>query len=123
ANCREALDILLKIDDLKGIGDLRGMADTWDSLGGLYFGIGETAQGEHCYQEAIALYRRLGHRHKEADVRTNLRDSQDRVGNRGAARQAWQQALRIFDDLNIDTTQIQAKLHRTPRASTVATTG
>jgi predicted negative regulator of RcsB-dependent stress response len=54
------------------------------------------------------LFRDLGDRHYEATILTHLGDTQHTTGNPQAARDAWQQALTILDDL--DAAQVRAKL-------------
>jgi tetratricopeptide (TPR) repeat protein len=107
--CLEALDIFVDIDDLDGA------AFTWDSLGAVYFGIGEPEQGEHCYRESITLYRRLGDRYNEADTYANLITGYIQTGNHDAARLVRQQAIAILNDLEPNVAaQILARLDPIP---------
>jgi len=64
-------------------------------------------QGEHSLQQAIALYRRLGDRRREAEVRTSLGDCYQQGGDRDAAHRAWRQALTVLGDLEPD---VKAKM-------------
>jgi hypothetical protein len=64
-----------------------------------------------CYQQALTLFRDLGDRYDEAATLTNLGDTHHAAGNPDAARDAWQHALTILDDLDHpDADQVRTKL-------------
>lgn len=107
ARCRQALALYRKL------GDRRGEAHTWDSLGYAEHHLGRHAQAAVCYQHALSLARELRDRFSEADVLTHLGDARAAVDPVGA-RDAWQQALDIFDELHHPrNAQVRAKLART----------
>ena len=57
------------------------------------------------------LFRDLGDRYDEADTLTHLGDTHHAAGDPDAARDAWQQALTILDELDHpDADQVRAKL-------------
>jgi tetratricopeptide (TPR) repeat protein len=63
------------------------------------------------YQHALDLARDLGDGYHEADTLTHLGDTHHATGNLQAARDAWQQALTILDDLDHpDAGQVRTKL-------------
>jgi hypothetical protein len=63
------------------------------------------------YQHALTLHRALGARYNETTTLTRIGDTYQATGNLQAARDAWQQALTIFDDLHQpDADQLRAKL-------------
>jgi tetratricopeptide (TPR) repeat protein len=51
------------------------------------------------YLRALALHREFGDRFHEADTLSHLGDTRDAAGELTEARDAWQQALDILDDL------------------------
>ncbi|MEQ4726147.1 hypothetical protein [Nonomuraea sp. B19D2] len=55
----------------------------------------------------------MGNRYDEADVLTRIGDSHSALGDQEAAREAWQQALSIFEELvQPDAELLRAKLAR-----------
>jgi tetratricopeptide (TPR) repeat protein len=93
--CQQALAVL------EEVGDRLAQAETWDSLGYAHHGLGHQAEAVACYGRAIDLLREVGERHLEALSLTSLGDIQYRAGNGRAARDAWQEALGIIDDLRL----------------------
>src|SRR5262249_37814425 len=88
------------------------------SLGYAHHHLGHHTQAIACYQHALRLLRDLGDRYHEATTLTHLGDTHHTAGNPDAARDAWQQALTILDQLDhphADT--VRAKLHQTPAGS------
>jgi tetratricopeptide (TPR) repeat protein len=64
------------------------------------------------YQQALALAREQGDRYVQVEVLIHLGDSHDASGQPPAARQAWQQALDILDDLDHPRAdEVRARLH------------
>jgi tetratricopeptide (TPR) repeat protein len=92
---------------LRDLGDRFGEAGTWNSLGYAHHHRGRHAQAITCYQHALDLYRAFGDRYFEAHTL-----SRHAAGHLHAARDAWQEALTILDDLDHpDAEQVRAKLH------------
>ena len=87
-------------------------AATWDSLGYAHHHLGHHAQAITCYQQALDLFRDLGDRYDEADTLTHLGDTHHAAGDPDAARDAWQQALTILDEL--DHPDADARPRQTP---------
>ena len=70
--------------------------------------VGEAAD---CYQRALGIARAGGHRYLEAMVLTHLGDTRHAAGNLPQARQAWQEALAIFEDMQHPSAdQVRGKL-------------
>jgi tetratricopeptide (TPR) repeat protein len=87
-------------------------AHTWDHLGFALHHLSRHADAISCYERALSLLQEVSDRYEQAGVLTRLGDAHEASGDLQAARQAWQQALAIFDDLqHPDAEQIFAKLH------------
>ena len=85
-------------------------AGAWDSVGYAEHHLGNLAEAAACYQRALSLLR-AGDRLQEAVVLTHLGDTRQAAGELAQAREAWQQALAIFEDLqHPDAGQVRAKL-------------
>jgi tetratricopeptide (TPR) repeat protein len=83
----------------------------WDSLGYTHRQLGDHPEATTCYQQALRLYREAGDRYNEADVLTHLGEVHAAADAPGAARDAWQQAVRILDELgHPDADQLRSKL-------------
>jgi tetratricopeptide (TPR) repeat protein len=92
-----------------GIG--RGKAHAWDSLGYVEHQLGHYGDAAGCYQNALLLIRKLGDRFNEAQILIHLGDACRSASDRQRARDAWQQALHILDDLHHpNANQVRAKL-------------
>ncbi|ETK37876.1 hypothetical protein MPTA5024_01865 [Microbispora sp. ATCC PTA-5024] len=116
AYCREALDAFLTVDDLAGA------AAAWDVLGGLHFRTHDTQEGERCYQQALALWRRLGDRFMEVTTQANLADSRQRAGDADAAHQARRLVLAVLHELEPDAAaQVRSRLDVAPAPAACAT--
>jgi tetratricopeptide (TPR) repeat protein len=73
--------------------------------------LGQYREATECFQQAIDLFRNLGDRYHEAETLSNLGDAYRTADDPVGARDAWQRALAIFDDLNHrDVDQVRAKL-------------
>src|SRR5262249_60334379 len=83
---------------MREMGERRWEGAIWDSLGYAHHQRGDHHQAIACYDRAIALSRDLPDRVNEADTLTSLGDVYYSAGDIGAARRAWGDALRIFDD-------------------------
>jgi hypothetical protein len=63
---------------------------------------------------ALSLFRDTGGRSAEADTLTHLGDSRHASGELTQAREAWQQALAILEDIqHPDAAKVRAKLAST----------
>jgi tetratricopeptide (TPR) repeat protein/transcriptional regulator with XRE-family HTH domain len=103
--CRQALALN------RELGDRRGEAHAWDSLGYAEHRLGHHRAAASCYQSALSLFRELRDRFNEAEILAHLGDTCQAAENIPDARDAWQQALRILDDLNHpDADQVRARL-------------
>ncbi len=84
---------------------------TWDSLGYIHHRIGQPADATACYRKAIDILHLLGALHDESRALTHLGDALQETGDIALARQAWQDALAILDDLDHpDGDQLRAKI-------------
>ncbi len=105
AYCEQAIVLL------RDLGDLAGEADTWDSLGYAHHHLGHHAEAVACYTRAVDPYQHLGDRDSQATALTHIGDIHLAAGSHGAARETWQQALAILDDLHHpDADRVRAKL-------------
>lgn len=87
------------------------VANTLDSLGYAHQQAGHHAEATSCYQQALDLHRGIGSRWGVAETLCHLGDARHAVGDRTAARTAWEEALTILDDLHHpDRDRIRAKL-------------
>ena len=76
--------------------------------------LGNLAEAAACHQRALSLSRESGYRFGEAATLTHLGDTRQAAGELAQARQAWQQALVILEDLqHLDAEQVRAKLAST----------
>jgi len=73
---------------------------------------GTQAMGEAtaCYRRAVELFGHLGDRYHQAVALANLGDSHDAAGHGDRARNAWQQAARILDELDHPDARLWAPL-------------
>jgi tetratricopeptide (TPR) repeat protein len=90
-SCQQALTLHQELDNRAGL------AAAWDSLGYIHHCLGHHTQAFTCYQHALTLCRDSGDRYGEADLLAHL------GGAHQAARDAWQHALAILDDINHPT--------------------
>jgi tetratricopeptide (TPR) repeat protein len=73
--------------------------------------LGHHPQALTCYQHALDLFRDLGDRYEEAATLTRLGDTHHAAGDLAAARDTWQRALVILDELDHPyADQVRAKL-------------
>ena len=61
--------------------------------------MGNLGEAAACYQRALSLHREAGDRFTEAEALTHLGETRQAAGNLAQAREAWRQALVIFEDL------------------------
>lgn len=96
-------------------GDAHGPAATasWDSLGYAYYQIGDHVRATDCLQVAVRLFGEYGDRHGQAQALIHLGDARLAGGEPSSARDVWQQALSILDDLNHpDAEPVRIKLRQ-----------
>jgi tetratricopeptide (TPR) repeat protein len=101
----ESMDLYRRIDDLVGVGYC------WTSLGTLRQTSAEHDQAIECFSKAIALFVGLGDRANMADCVVWRGDSRLTIGDVAGARQDWQQALTIMEDLQLPLAdEVRARL-------------
>ena len=93
ALCRQALALCTEV----GHHWLEGYV--WDSLGYAEHHLGNLGEAAACYQRALSLHREAGDRFTEAEALAHLGETCQAANQPTQARDAWQQALAIFDDL------------------------
>jgi len=109
--CQQALTLNQEL------GDRYGEAGTWDSLGYAHHHLGHYTDAIICYQQAIDLYRDLGDRYYEAETLTRIGETHHTTGDPDLARNAWQHALTILNELDHpDADIVRAKLDSLQRA-------
>ncbi|GAA2571404.1 hypothetical protein GCM10010435_52120 [Winogradskya consettensis] len=91
--CEQALELQQQI------GDLAGQAGTWENLGYAHHLLGRHAEAIACYRRAHTLYREVGDRYYEPDPLIKLGETHRATGDLDAARDAWEDALAILDDI------------------------
>jgi DNA-binding SARP family transcriptional activator/tetratricopeptide (TPR) repeat protein len=100
-------------------GDPTNLALAWKALGLVHSRLGDYRQAINCYRQALALaqQRKTSLARKWlASLLADFGDTCQAAGDLPAARQAWQQALQIRDELGLpDTRRIRARLeHASP---------
>jgi len=109
AYCRRALELHRQAG-----GPPSREASTWDSLGYIYHHLGDYGQAATSYQRAISLFREAGARYRTAQSLSHLGDAHHAEGDNHAARETWQQALDILDELiHPEAIPLRNKLHST----------
>jgi DNA-binding SARP family transcriptional activator len=84
---------------------------TWDSLGYAEHHLGNFTEAVACFQRALRICRENGNRSNEADALIHLGDSYQAANDLPLARDAWQQALAILDEVqHPDAAQVRAKV-------------
>jgi len=105
AACHQALALLQEL------GDPSGQAVTWDSLAYSHSRLGHHTEAIACYRQALDLNCGLGDRLLQANLLSCLGDTHHAAGALGTARDVWQQALTLFDDLHHpDAEHVRTKL-------------
>jgi len=103
--CRRALALNTRY------GSRRLEGDIWNSLGYTEYHRGDFSEAAACYGRALSIFRTVSDRWGEADALNNLGDIRRAIGELLLAREAWQQALAILDDLqHPDAAEVRAKL-------------
>lgn len=93
------------------LGNWRSEAVTLDSLGCAYYHLGRYDEAVAYYHQAIEVHGDAGDQYAQSAFLTRLGDAHLAATDPEAARNAWQQALAILDDLHVpDADQVRAKL-------------
>jgi tetratricopeptide (TPR) repeat protein/transcriptional regulator with XRE-family HTH domain len=71
----------------------------WDTLGYIELHLGDFALAAVHFECALRLGRENGDRNSEAEILIHVGDARHAAGELSQARQAWQQALAIYDDI------------------------
>lgn len=71
-----------------------------DSLGGVHQRLGGHDVAAEHYRQSLEVHRLMGYRYYEAGVLRHLGECHAANGDRAAAAEAWQEALRIYVDLD-----------------------
>ncbi len=88
-------------------------AHTWDSLGYIHFQLGDYHRATTSYRRAVGLFRETGASYESAQSLTRLGDIQAAASNTQAARDTWQEALAILDNLaHPEASQIRSRLRQ-----------
>jgi DNA-binding SARP family transcriptional activator len=108
--CEQSLDLTAKL----GYSD--GEHAVWDTLGYVELQVGNFTQAAAHFEFALALCRDHGHRSMEGGILSHVGDARHAAGELPLARQAWQQALAIYDEIqHPDADKVRAKLAGTGR--------
>lgn len=101
---RQALTVMSEI------GAREPQAHVWDSIGYAEHHFGNLPEAA-CYERALGICREFGGPWEEATFLTHLGDTCDDMGEPDRAREAWQQALAIFENVqHPDAENVRAKL-------------
>jgi tetratricopeptide (TPR) repeat protein len=86
-----------------------------DNLGYAEHQLGNFGDAVGCYGRALAIFRDFGERFYEAEILTHLGDTRQVADDLQRAREAWQRALAILEDLgHSDADEFRAKLASLP---------
>ncbi len=103
--CEQALGMY------QGRGDPLNEAATWDSLGYSLLHLGRLEEAISCLRTAVGLIEVLRTGYYQTTMLVHLGDAYYAAGQLPQARQAWQEALAILEDLNhSDADQVRARL-------------
>jgi tetratricopeptide (TPR) repeat protein/transcriptional regulator with XRE-family HTH domain len=91
---RQALSVLF------GVGDQLGQAETLDSLGSAYQVLDDYDAAVDCHLRAVLMFRELGDRSGEAGSLDNLGLALACDGAGALARDSWQHALALFEEVD-----------------------
>jgi DNA-binding SARP family transcriptional activator/tetratricopeptide (TPR) repeat protein len=108
AFCEKSLALIAKLDGCP----FEHLA--WDSLGYVELHLGNVARAAGHFEVALRLCRDHGDRYFEAEILIHIGDTRHAIGELPQARQAWQQALAIYDNIqHPDASKVRAKLTST----------
>jgi tetratricopeptide (TPR) repeat protein/transcriptional regulator with XRE-family HTH domain len=95
------------------LGHRRAERHAWDTLGYAEHHLGYLAEAADTYERALRLHREAGDRFYEADTLVHLGDARAAADEPALAREAWQKALAILEDMqHDDARQVRARLAR-----------
>jgi tetratricopeptide (TPR) repeat protein len=104
-HCRQALELA------REAGNVMDEAGVLDTIGYIHHRLGHHAEAIAHYRRVLDLMGPLGNAYNRTEVLTHLGDAHHAVGDLDAARDAWQLALDILDDLDHpDADAVRAKL-------------
>ena len=93
------------------IEDRLGQGETLDSIARAYTSLARYDEATAYYRQALQLYRESGDRYDEAQMLVHLGDTSLAAGDPDSAVAAWQDAVTIFDDLDLpEAANLRAKL-------------
>jgi tetratricopeptide (TPR) repeat protein len=98
------------------IGDQHALANSWDTLGSAYRGLGRFDIAADYYQLAIKSFRELGNRYNEADALIGYATNQRALDDTVAARQSAESAVAILRDLKHPVAETVAEEWELPAA-------
>jgi tetratricopeptide (TPR) repeat protein/transcriptional regulator with XRE-family HTH domain len=102
---RQALSVLF------GVGDLLGQAQTLDSLGSAYQVLADFDAAVDCHLRSVLMFRELGDRSGEAGSLDNLGLALAGDGAAALARDSWQHALALFEEVDpVRAGRVRARL-------------
>lgn len=103
--CRRALDMQMEI------ADRFGLVDTLDSIARAHASLARYDEAAACYQQARQLSREFDDRYDEAQILVHLGDMSLAADDPESAVAAWQDAVTIFDDLDLpEAANLRTKL-------------
>ncbi|WP_433788696.1 AfsR/SARP family transcriptional regulator [Actinoplanes sp. CA-252034] len=108
--CRESLHLCQEI------GNVHGQANTALNMAHINEQRGERALATTGYARAVELFHQAHDRPQEAKCLTLLGDSCSAAGDQHRAREAWQRAATLLDELGLPAGEVHAKLARHPDA-------
>jgi DNA-binding SARP family transcriptional activator/tetratricopeptide (TPR) repeat protein len=95
----------------KASGERAWESAAWDSLGYVYHKLSDYRRSVTCYERSLGLAREVADRFNEAGILDRLGDTHSSAGDPDAARWAWSQSLRMFDEIDHpEGDRIRAKL-------------
>jgi DNA-binding SARP family transcriptional activator len=98
--CQDALAHYHEALDLdRGVFNESLEAGIWDSLGHAHHHLGHHKQAVECYRHALDLFRAARNRYEQAGTLSRLGDTHLSIGDQDAARDDWEQARVILEDL------------------------
>jgi len=104
--CDQAMALLAKVGGRE--------YHVWDTLGYIEHHLGDFAQAAAHFEHALDLSRDHGDRLVEGSVQSHAGDALQDAGELAQAREAWQQALAIYDDLHHpDAEKVRTKIAST----------
>jgi tetratricopeptide (TPR) repeat protein len=103
--CQQSLALIARL------GGCDFECQVWDTLGYIDLHLGDVARAAAHFECALGLCREYGDRSSEAEILTHVGDARHAAGELPQARQAWQQALAIYDDVqHPGADKVRAKL-------------